>query len=149
MLDGRGLDDHRAAVALWAKRDPAVASNDDEGPLRRQDGASDDAQAVTEGAACRKSQEFGGDQWASNAEQLRDLLRRAVETGAVVRDVEPVAVDLSGLGPRAGVKTIVGDFFEYEPPQSRGGDTCLLLQALDRAEQSPVLALEFEILGGG
>ena len=55
-------------------------------PSGRQHAAGDHAQAVAERAACRQPQQLGRDHRPGDAEQPRDLLRRAVDAGAVVLD---------------------------------------------------------------
>lgn len=143
IFDCRHVHYRRVAVALGAKFDPTVAGNDNERSFRCQHGTGDNAQPVAERAAHRKSQQLGGDQRTSDAKQPRNLFRRAVDAGAVVRDEVTAAGRLAELDGGPEIESVVGQFLEGETAEQGLGDTGLLLKAIDGAEQRPVFALEF------
>jgi hypothetical protein len=96
-----------------------------------------------ERAASRQAQKLGRAHGTADAEQVGDLLGLAVDAGAVVGDEEgqPGAVWIVDLDAGAFIERIVDEFLEHEPPQARGGNTSILLEALDRSEQRPILPL--------
>ena len=95
----------------------------------------DNAQAVAERAAGRQPQQLGRDHRPGDAEQPRDILRRAVDAGAVVLD-EVAAIGQSPTLTLAPVSSpLSASSFSTRRRSLSGGDAGLLLQALDGAEQ--------------
>ena len=120
--------------------------DDDERSVRSQDRSGNNAQAVTERAAGRQPQQLGRDHRARDAEQVRDLFRRAADAIAGVFDEVATTRQLPDADRTARVERVVGDFLQHQAAQLVGSDTGFLLQAFDGAEGGPVFALEFQIL---
>ena len=102
------------AVALGAQLDPPVARRDDEGAVRCEDRAGDHAQAVAERAARRQPQQLGRDHRPGDAEQARDLFRRAVDAAAVVLDEVAAVRQSPDADAGSGVERVVGQFLQHQ-----------------------------------
>ena len=81
--DGARLD-RCAAVVLWRQHEMLPTSPDLDPALRSRNRAGHHPQPVAERPAARQAQQLGGDERPIDAEQARDLLRRAVQAGAIV-----------------------------------------------------------------
>lgn len=69
--------DRGGVIALRAEFDPAISGRDDQGAAGCQNGAGDYAQAIAECAPSRQSQQLRGHHRSADAEQARDIFRRA------------------------------------------------------------------------
>lgn len=82
-----------------------------------------------------------------DGEAARDLPGRALDPGSVVLDEVAAAVERADVDVRAEVEAIVGKLLEDKAAQPLRRYASLLLEPFDRAEDRPVLVLEFQVLG--
>src|SRR5690348_11514190 len=83
-------------------------------PCGREYGASDDAQAVAQGAARRQAQQLRGDQWSPDREERSNLLGGAGDPGATVFDKEAAVWEFSDSASASTIKGVVGQLLGKE-----------------------------------
>jgi hypothetical protein len=84
MIDRYHLDHASRSVRLRAKHNSPIAGSDDERAIGSQYGTGHDAQSVADCATLRQSQRLARTNRTTDAEEIGDLVRRAVDAGTVV-----------------------------------------------------------------
>jgi hypothetical protein len=78
-----------------------------------------------------------------DAEEARDLLRCAIDAGAIILDEIATTWQVADMNHGTCIEGVVGDFLQHQATQLVPADTSFLLQPFNRSEADPVLALEY------